>query len=229
MPSALAALCVATMPLFIPLLMWWLADGHRPSARTATALGAAFGGVALLVAVQGAQGGLSVWQATLLVWTALSWGLGAVLTRLVPLPNSPLAAAGAPLLAGGVALAAIAVLSGELSGFGDVSARSVGGLLYLILFGTVLTFGAYIWLLRVVSPSRVGTHAFVNPVVAVLLGWLLAGEAISAGTLGATAVIVVAVAVVILDREPAAPAVEDTPPDPRSLLPAAGTTPTRRG
>ena len=79
----------------------------------------------------------------------------------------------------------------------------MGGLVYLVVFGTVLTFSAYIWLLRVVAPTRVATYAFVNPVVAVVLGWALAGESLTAGAVIATAVIVVAVAVAVSEREPA--------------------------
>ncbi len=164
-----------------------------------------FAGVALLVAAQGTGGGLHPGDAILLVGSALSWAAGTVATRVVPVPRSPVLGAGMPLLAGGVVLTLVAAGSGELSSLhlADVSGRSVGGLVYLVVFGTVLTFSAYVWLLRVVAPARVATYAFVNPVVAVVLGWALAGESLTAGAVIATAVIVVAVAVAVSEREPA--------------------------
>ncbi|MGZ4481835.1 MAG: EamA family transporter [Gaiellales bacterium] len=203
-PSGLAALCLATIPLFVPLLMWLLADGRRPTARAAVALAAGFAGVALLVASQGAGGRLSLGDAALLLFTAFSWALGTVATRLVPVPRSPVLGAAAPLLAGGLVLTGIALASGELSPhrLDHVSARSLAGLAYLVLLGTVVTFSAYMWLLRVVPPARVATYAFVNPVVAVLLGWAVAGEPVSAGALAAAAVIVAAVAVTVSERAP---------------------------
>jgi drug/metabolite transporter (DMT)-like permease len=101
-------------------------------------------------------------------------------------------------------LAAIGLAAGDWGGLGAVSAKSAGGLAYLVLAGTVATFGAYVWLLGVVSPGRVATFGFVNPAVAVLLGWALAGEPIGIGAVAATAVIVASVAVVVSEREPAA-------------------------
>jgi drug/metabolite transporter (DMT)-like permease len=206
-PSGMAALCLATIPLFVPLLIWVAPNGQRPSLRASLGLLAGFTGVVLLVASQGSGGGLSPGQAALVLFTALCWAAGTVATRMVPMPQSSMLGAAAPLLAGAAVLVVIALLSGELdpSRFSDVSAKSVGGLLYLVVFGTVLTFSAYIWLLRQVAPSRVATYAFVNPAVAVLLGWALAGEAISGGSLLATGVIVLAVAVVVTERRREAP------------------------
>ena len=206
-PSGMAALCLATIPLFVPLLIWVAPNGHRPSLRASLGLLAGFTGVALLVATQGSGGGLSASQAALVLLTAFSWAAGTVATRMVPMPQSPVFGAAAPLLSGAAVLVMIALVTGELSPtrLSDVSAKSVGGLLYLVVFGTVLTFSAYIWLLRQVAPSRVATYAFVNPAVAVLLGWALAGEAISGGSLLATGVIVLAVAVVVTERTIQAP------------------------
>jgi drug/metabolite transporter (DMT)-like permease len=202
-PSGVAALFLATIPLFVPLLAWGLTGSGRPSARTTGALVAGFGGVALLVAVQGSgSGGVSVTDGGLLLLTAFSWAAGTIATRVLPMPASPLAAAAAPLLAGSVALAAISLATGEA---GDVSVsaisgRSLLGLGYLVVMGTVVTFAAYVWLLRDVPPTRVATYAFVNPAVAVLLGWAIAGESLSAGTLLATALIIVAVAAAVSDN-----------------------------
>ena len=188
----------------VPVLAWRLADGRPLSVRTAVALLAAFGGVALLVAAQGASGGLSVGDALLLLASSLSWALGTIALQLVPVPASPLAAAAAPLLAGGAVLALVAAGIGESLSPAAISGRSLGGLAYLVLAGTVATFGAYVWLLRVVDPARVATFGFVNPAVAVFLGWALAGEPVGLGAIVSTVVIVAAVAVVVSERAPRA-------------------------
>ena len=167
--------------------------GCPPSRRRTAALLGGFAGVVLLVASQDAGGRLHPLEGALLLGAALSWAAGTVATRVVPVPRSPVLGAALPLLAAGVILTLISLGSGELTPgrLDHVSARSAGGLAYLIVFGTVVTFSAYVWLLRVVSPSRVATYAFVNPAVAVLLGWGLAGESLSVGAVLASVVIVV--------------------------------------
>jgi drug/metabolite transporter (DMT)-like permease len=211
--SGMAALCLATIPLFVPLLAWATRDSRPPTARTTVALLAGFAGVALLVASQGATGGLQVGWALVLLFTAFSWAAGTVATRHLAQPASPLIAAAAALLTGGVLLTVMSIVSGEATSFhpSAVSEKSLGGLAYLVVFGTVCTFSAYVWLLRQVPPARVATYAFVNPVVAVLLGWAVASEPISAGTVLAAAVIVVAVAVAVTERRRVPAVVEGTP------------------
>jgi drug/metabolite transporter (DMT)-like permease len=202
-PSGVAALCLATIPLFVPLLVWALPRGGPPSQRRVVALVAGFAGVALLVAAQGSGGGLRPADALLLLLAALSWAAGTVATRMVAVPSSPTMGAALPLLAGGAILSVIALASGEMAPhrLDHVSARSVGGLAYLIVLGTVVTFSAYVWLLRHVAPSRVATYAFVNPAVAVALGWAVGDESLSAGAVAATLVIIAAVAVAVSERE----------------------------
>jgi drug/metabolite transporter (DMT)-like permease len=201
-PSGVAALFLATIPLFVPLLAWRLTGAGRPSLRTSLALAAGFGGVALLVASQGTgHGRVSGGDAVLLLLSSFSWAAGTIATRRLPMPEAPLAAAAAPLLAGAAALALISLASGEAGDISvsAVSGRSLFGLAYLILMGTVVTFSAYVWLLRHVPATRVATYAFVNPAVAVLLGWSIAGESLSTGTVLATLVIVAAVATAVSD------------------------------
>jgi drug/metabolite transporter (DMT)-like permease len=200
--SGTSALCLATIPLFVPLLSWSVLGSGRPTARTSLALLAGFAGVALLVAGQGSAGGLAVSDAAILLFTAFSWAAGTIASRRLPVPRAPLAAAAVSLLAGSVALALISVVTGEAGDLhpSQVSGRSLAGLLYLVLAGTVVAFAAYMWLLDHVAPSRVATYAFVNPAVAVLIGWAIANEHVSLRTIGATAVIVVAVAVAVTDR-----------------------------
>jgi drug/metabolite transporter (DMT)-like permease len=201
-PSGVAALCLATIPLFVPLLAWLLAGAGPPAPRLGVALGAGFCGVALLVAAQGSGGALDAQDAALLLVSSFCWALGTIASRRLPMPQTPLAAAALPLLGGAAVLAVLAVATGDAGRLDTdaMTARSVGGLLYLVLLGTVVTFAAYMWLLGHVPASRVATYAFVNPVVAVLLGWAIAGEPLNAGTLLATAVIVVAVAVAVTTR-----------------------------
>jgi drug/metabolite transporter (DMT)-like permease len=198
-PSGVAALFLATIPLFVPLLAWRLTGSGRPGWRTAAALAAGFGGVVLLVAAQGGGGSVSAGDAALLLVSAFSWAACTIATRRLPMPQAPLAAAAAPLLAGAGALAVISLVSGEAGqlSVSAISARSLFGLGYLVVMGTVVTFSAYVWLLRHVAPSRVATYAFVNPAVAVLLGWAIAGESLSTGTILATGVIIGAVAVAV--------------------------------
>jgi drug/metabolite transporter (DMT)-like permease len=197
-PSGVSALFLATIPLYVPLLAWWLTGDRRPTLRLTLALVAGFAGVALLIAAQGTNGGVSLGDAALLLLSAFCWAAGTVATRLVPVPRAPLLGAATPLLAGGVILVVVALALQEH--VHEPSARSLVGLGYLILFGTVATFSAYIWLLRVVEPTRVATYAFVNPAVAVFLGWAAAGESLGAGSILATIVIVGAVAFAVMER-----------------------------
>ncbi|MDX6591871.1 MAG: hypothetical protein QOJ13_1067 [Gaiellales bacterium] len=203
-PSGMAALCLATIPLFVPLLVWGSSLGGPPTLRATGALLVGFAGVAMLVASQGSGGGLAATDAALLLFTALSWAVGTVATRVLPMPASPAMSGGAALLAGAVLLLPISAAAGEFGEFSaaDVSAKSLGGLLYLVVAGTVLTFSSYMWLLTHVEPARVATYAFVNPAVAVLLGWAIADEGLTAGALAATVVIIAAVAVVVTERRP---------------------------
>jgi drug/metabolite transporter (DMT)-like permease len=197
-PSGVSALFLATIPLYVPLLAWWLTGDRRPTLRLTLALVAGFAGVALLIAAQGTNGGVSLGDAALLLLSAFCWAAGTVATRLVPVPRAPLLGAATPLLAGGVILVVVALAFQEH--VHEPSARSLVGLGYLIVFGTVATFSAYIWLLRVVEPTRVATYAFVNPAVAVFLGWAAAGESLGAGSILATIVIVGAVAFAVMER-----------------------------
>jgi len=198
-PSGIAALCLATIPLFVPLLAWLLTGAGRPAARMTAALVAGFCGVALLVAAQESGGALDAGDAGLLLLSAFCWAAGTVVSRSVRMPEAPLATAALPLLLASVALALLAILTGDADRIdpGQITGRSVAGMLYLVVMGTVVTFAAFMWLLGHVAPSRVATYAFVNPVVAVLLGWAIADEPLTTGMLAATCVIIAAVAVAV--------------------------------
>ena len=181
-PSGLAALLVATMPLWMVLLDWLRPGRVRPRAGAALGLLLGFAGVALLVAPTRLNShSVDPLGAGVLVLAALSWAIGSLYSRQGKVAASPLLAAAMQCLAGGAILWTLGLVTGEWSRLdaGHISLRSTLSLAYLIVFGSLLGFTAYIWLLRVATPSRVSTYAYVNPVVAVLLGWAFAGEAIT--------------------------------------------------
>ncbi len=197
-PSGLAALLVATVPLWMVLLEWWRSGGVKPGWRTWAGIAIGFLGLGILVGPAellggGAADGLG---AAALVLASVLWAVGSVYSKRAALPESPLQATGMEMLAGGALLVLLGSLVGEWGRLdpASVSSKSLLALLYLIVFGSGVGFTAYVWLLKHVEVAKVSTYAYVNPVVAVFLGWLLAGEAVTARTLVAAAVIVVAVA-----------------------------------
>ncbi len=198
--SGLAALLVAVEPLFIVLLQATLPQERRrpsPQALVGVALGVA--GVVLLVGPADLGGERAdLGGAAAVLFAAFAWALGSLLSRHQVPPSSPLQATALQMLAGGVLLGGFSGAVGEWARFtpGLVSAKSVAAVAYLVVFGSLVAFTAYIWLLRAASPALVSTYAFVNPVVAVFLGWLLASEPVSSRTLVAAAVIVGAVVLI---------------------------------
>jgi drug/metabolite transporter (DMT)-like permease len=200
--SGLAALLVAVEPLFIVLLQATLPqEKKRPSARALFGVALGVLGVVLLIGPV-RLGGERVDRggAAAVLFAAFAWALGSLLSRHLAPPASPLQATALQMLAGGVLLGAASGASGEWGRFSPalVSARSLASVSYLVVFGSLVAFTAYVWLLRAASPALVSTYAFVNPVVAVFLGWLLASEPVGARTLLAAAVIVGAVVLITL-------------------------------
>ena len=205
-PSGLAALIVATVPLWMALLGWWLGQAPRPSGRIAAGLFLGLFGVVLLVAARGVGDptGVDPLGAVVLVGAALSWSYGSLWSRHADLPRSPFLATAMQMMAGGALLFVAGVLRGEFSHFdvGAVSHRSLFAVLYLLVFGSLIGFSAYVYLLRATTPARVSTYAFVNPAVAVFLGWLLAGEALTHRTAGAAVVILSGVILIVVTGGP---------------------------
>jgi drug/metabolite transporter (DMT)-like permease len=214
-PSGLVALLVSCVPLWMALLQG-LGGGARAGARTWMGVLIGLGGIAILVGPRSFAGGerLDLWAAGALVLGSLSWSAGSVLASRLALPAPPILASGLQMLAGGVLLVMLGAATGEpakLAG-APFDPRALLSLGYLVVFGSIIGFNAYVWLLGVVAPSRVATYAFVNPVVAVVLGWALAGEPLTARTLLAAAVIVGAVALITFaPRRPVLPAAEEPP------------------
>jgi drug/metabolite transporter (DMT)-like permease len=206
------------------LLDWLRPGGRRPGGRVAAGLLLGFAGTVLLVR-PGFDGGEGIYPlgALVLVLASLSWAWGSLRSTWAPLPASPILTTGMQMLAGGALLLVAGLATGEPARLelAAVSGRSLLAVLYLIVFGSIVAFSAYVWLLRAAAPSLVSTYAYVNPVVAVLLGWAFAGEPLTGGTLVAAAVIVTSVAVITsAQRRPAAtepePAERMTPLDERA-------------
>ncbi|HUR97174.1 MAG TPA: EamA family transporter [Pyrinomonadaceae bacterium] len=185
-PSSLAALLVATEPLWIVLLSWlWLNRG-RPNWKVGVGLLLGFTGVWMLISGRPSSGatseGAGQWIGILAVIIgAFSWAAGSVYGLRATTPKSSLLTAGMQMIAGSVSLLLVGSVRGEWSTFDPsaVSSNSLIGLTYLIIFGSLIGFTAYSWLLKNARPSMVATYAYVNPVIAVLLGWLIAGESMT--------------------------------------------------
>lgn len=199
--SGMASLLATTQPLWIVLLSWKLEDDARPGVRVVAGLLGGVLGLALLLmpGKSGGNGGVHLLSTVAILAGALSWAAGSLYSRSAGLPRSVGLSAGMQLLAGGAGLLLVSLATGEAGTVAGatLTLRSVAALVYLIVFGSVLTFSAYVWLLRVVSPTRVATHTFVNPVIAVLLGWAVLGEPLAAATVAAAALIVLSVALVV--------------------------------
>src|SRR5271154_5765381 len=199
-PSGIAAVMLATIPVFMALSEIIFLRTQRLTFRLAVALLIGIGGVLVLVSNSLNLGGAPIDNAgaVALIIGSISWSVASVLTRKLPLPSSKVMSSGAQMLAGGVLLAFTAAALGELRNFhpSTVSREAWLSLLYLIVAGSIIGFTAYVWLLHHQSPTKVGTYAYVNPVVAVLLGYFLGGEALGLRTVLGTLCVLVSVLVI---------------------------------
>jgi drug/metabolite transporter (DMT)-like permease len=202
--SGVASLLVATMPLWVVLLDWLRPRGNKPRPIVVAGVALGFLGLLVLVPPTGANSAIDPLGAFVLVVGALSWATGSLYARDADLPKSLLLASGMEMLGGGAQLALAGALMGELGAMhlATVSLRSLLALCYLTVVGSIVAFNAFTYLLERVPASRLSTYAYVNPVVAVILGWLLASEPLTARTLAGAAVIVAAVAMVIAGQAP---------------------------
>ena len=200
-PSGVAALLVALVSFWMVLLDWVRPGGQRPVPRVVASLILGFGGLVLLVgpAHLGGSERVNPTGAGILVIGSLAWAWGSIYSKHHDLPSSPLLGVAMQSLAGGTALWIVGLLAGEgrQLHLSAITARSWIALVYLIVFGSGIGFTAYVYILKKSSAARVGTYAFVNPVVALFLGWLGAGETITLRTALAAAVILTAVLLVI--------------------------------
>jgi drug/metabolite transporter (DMT)-like permease len=199
-PSGVAALVVATEPMSFVLLEA-MRRRRRPHGVILAGLALGTGGLLVLVGPGTFFGGERFHLGACLVLVAgtFAWAWGSLFSRGSRLPSTPLMATAATLLTGGALLALVGVFAGELGRFDPaaVSTKSIVATFYLFVFGSIVGFYAYLWLLRVETASRVSTYAYVNPIVAVFLGWALAGETLTPRVLVAAVIIVAAVALII--------------------------------
>jgi drug/metabolite transporter (DMT)-like permease len=200
-PSGIAALLVATVSLWMVLVDWIRPGGVRPARRVIAGFLFGFAGMALLVGPKhfGDSSRIDPVGAFALIGASLAWAIGSIYSRHHPLPRAPLLAVGMQTLCGGGMLCLFAVATGETQHFhfANVSLRSWLALVYLFIFGSALGFSAYVYMLKHSTAARVATYAFVNPVVALFLGWFLAAEPLSLRTLLASGIILTAVLLVI--------------------------------
>jgi drug/metabolite transporter (DMT)-like permease len=216
-PSGIAAVMMATIPVFMALSEIIFLGTQRLTVRLAVALLIGIGGVAVLMSRSLYLGGAPIDRAgaLALIIASISWSLASALTRKLPLPPSKVMSSGIQMLAGGVLLALTAAALGEVRDFRPwtVSRAAWLALLYLIVAGSIIAFTAYVWLIHHESPTKVGTYAYVNPVVAVLLGYFLAGEMLGLRTILGTLFVLASVVVITTTpkKKPVATlAVEDT-------------------
>ena len=196
-PSGIAALLVTMVPIWMVLLEW-LRTRERPSASAFVGLVLGFLGVSLLLSPQELITGTPTDRlgATVVLIGSLFWAFGSVYGASIPRPENPFMAAATQMLTAGVLLALLGVGAGERIAWDAIGWRSAAAWGYLVVFGSLIAFTAYTWLLRVDRASRVGTYAYVNPVVAVLLGWSLANEPLTPRVIGAAVTVIGAVVLI---------------------------------
>jgi drug/metabolite transporter (DMT)-like permease len=201
-PSGITALLVASVPLWMVVIDWLRPHGRRPPLVVGIGLIVGLAGVAVLAlpSTSHLSGGVDPIGALALLLGSISWAAGSIYSRHGARPESAEMATALQMLTGSVSLFVVASLAGELGGFhpGDVTRASWLGWGYLVTFGALVGFTAYIYLLRETTPAKAATYAYVNPIVAVGLGWWFAGEPITPRTVVAAAIILASVALITL-------------------------------
>jgi drug/metabolite transporter (DMT)-like permease len=203
-PSGIAAVMMATIPVFIAISEIVVLRTQKFTIRLVLALLVGIAGVAVLMnhSLHLGSAPIDTVGAIGLIIGSISWSIASVLSRKLPLPESKVMSAGAQMTAGGVLLALTAAAFGEFRGFhpSTVSVAAWFSLLYLIVAGSIIGFTAYVWLIHHESPTKVGTYAYVNPVVAVIIGYFLGGEALGMRTILGTAFVLVSVVLITTTR-----------------------------
>lgn len=196
-PSSLAALIISSVPLWVIILR--AIGGDRVSRGTLLGVLAGFSGVAVLVIPGDGPGGASMWGIGLIIFASVSWAVGSFLSTRFSMPKDLMVSSTYQMIGGGLSLVVAGLIRGEANGFNasDWSGASIAGFVYLVFFGSLLAFTAYAWLLQNAPISKVATYAYVNPVVAIILGSVILNEEISTNTLIGAAVIVASVAFIV--------------------------------
>jgi drug/metabolite transporter (DMT)-like permease len=200
-PSSLAALIIASVPLWVILLRWLT----RERIGRGTLAGVAFGftGVALLVLPGSRPAGADALAIGLLLAAAAFWASGSFFSRSLPLPRDPFVSTATQMLTGGAVLLVAGLVGGESLAGASFETSSVVAFAYLVVAGSLLAFTAYVWLLQNAPISKVATYAYVNPVVAVFLGWAIGHETVTSRTIVAAAIILAGVAIITITRDSA--------------------------
>lgn len=198
--SGIAAVMLATIPIFMSLFEIIILGTQKLTLRLVLALLVGIAGVAAMVSRSFNLGGAPIDMAGAIALTisAITWSIASVLTRKMPLPESKVMSAAAQMFVGGVMLAIASATFGEFRAFhpATVSMKAWIALVYMIVFGSIIAYTAYVWLIHHESPTKVGTYAYVNPVIAVFLGYFLGGEELGARTLVGTACVLISVIVI---------------------------------
>jgi drug/metabolite transporter (DMT)-like permease len=225
--SGVVALIVASVPIWIAVIDWLRPGGVRPRKVMLLGLALGFGGILILIGPRALVGSshIDLRGVAVLLVGSIAWSTGTLLTR-GKKPGSPFVFAAVQMAAAAVAFAVPAIATGELQQFdwGGVSARSYVSLVYLVIAGSIIAFTAYVYLLGVVSAAKAATYAYVNPIVAVVLGWLFANEPIGLRTLAAAAVILGSVALITSAQATPSTSTGENPvptPTPKEHRPAA--------
>lgn len=202
-PSGMTTLIISISPLFMVLLDWMRPHGVRPTWATFLGLALGFGGLVLLIG-GGQSGGasLDLWRCAGLMLSSICWSVGSLYSRYVRNPADPMTAATLQMLLGGALMILIALARDETSDFhlADLTLHSVLAWSYLVAAGSLVAFPCYVYLLKHSTPARASTYAYVNPVVAVFLGWLVLHEPVSGRTFIASVIIIAAVAIITTQR-----------------------------
>jgi drug/metabolite transporter (DMT)-like permease len=202
-PSGITALLISTVPVWVALISWVIPHGENPSLKNIIGVFLGFLGLFFLISPHNllSGGNVNLNGALVLIAAALAWAIGSVYTRHAEVPKSKLMTVALEMFFGGVSLIIVSYFFGDWSRFhpGLVTQKSLLSFIYLIIFGSLIAFTAYIWLLDAAGPAKATTYAYVNPVVAVILGYLIAGEEISIKMVFSAVIIITAVAIIITD------------------------------
>jgi drug/metabolite transporter (DMT)-like permease len=201
-PSGITTLLISISPLLMVMFEWISPRGLRPTWATFAGLGLGFGGLVLLVGGDTGGGALDPWGCAAILFSCVCWSFGSIYSRHVRNPADPMVAATQQMLLGGVMMVIIGQCLGETNGFRlqNISTHSALAWAYLVVAGSLIAFPAYLYLLKHSTPARVSTYAYVNPMVAVFLGWLVLSEPVNRRTLVASVIIITAVAIITTQK-----------------------------
>lgn len=203
-PSGLTAVLISMVPIWVAVFSWILPGGKIPSAQVAFGIILGFVGVTMLIGFGDFHNNAAVdpFGASILIVSSMSWAAGSLYGQKAHVADDPLQASGMQMIGGGTLLLIAGLLSGEAGNFrpDHISSTSILAVIYLAVLGSIVAFTAYSWLLKKTSPARVATYAYVNPAVAVVLGWAIAGEPLTLLTIGSMIIIVVAVMVITVAK-----------------------------